>query len=197
MNRIATAAVIGIVLLAGCLSGTPQAGTPTNVDGTETPGGDEAPATTNDESPTATPAGTATDVNTPSQTPGSGPNASLLPGANASVTNYDVRVALIGEFEPGTTFGMPAVYTNETVEETITAHPDLADRLRESFDTSDRRDLFHRIQQYRQIAVTAIGNGTYEFTVRDGQTCTIHTINGTYQSGSVTGANETTRSVPC
>ncbi|MFB6296794.1 MAG: hypothetical protein ABEH66_08180 [Halobacteriales archaeon] len=111
---------------------------------------------------------------------------------------YTIRVTLIQRFDPGTTFGMPTAHTNETIEAAIEEQPQLAEKLSETFNTSSRRELFTRLEQYNQIRISKRGSDRYSFSIRDGNACTITTINGTYHAnGSISHVTNASESVPC
>lgn len=188
MNKrlILTVVVIAVMLLAGCTTG----GQPTTPHASPT---DLFPTTTQTPNPT--------DTLSNDTTPW-GSTATITP-SNTKTTptdglQYTIRVTLISRFDPGTTFGMPTVHTNETIESAIEEQPQLAKSLSQTFNTSSQLELFTRLEQYNQIRIDKNGSESYAFSIKDGNACTITTINGTYHdTGSISAVTNSSETVPC
>jgi len=119
----------------------------------------------------------------------------------SDVQPYDVKKAVQQEYDPGTCFGMPGMVTEDHVNETIADNDELVESLCNDYPVTknDSHKLYTMIQQFGQIQVTEQSNGTYNFTVRDGECCVITTIRGVYNpvTGDVTETTRTNETVPC
>lgn len=115
------------------------------------------------------------------------------------VDSTDVAFALIYEYDPGTTEGMPTAYSRQTMNDTIDQHPELSERVRAEFNATTTEDTFYRIQQTQQIQVTEQADGNYSFTVRDGNACTTTVITGTYNptTDTIAEGDQSTETQPC
>ena len=136
------------------------------------------------------------------ETPSETPTVTSTPTPAPDITSFDVKVAVRNEYDPGTSFGMPSPASEQMMNKTVADNPELVDNLIAEYDGVERGDnhtLYYMIQQFHQIQVTELSNGTYEFTVKDGNSCIITTIEGVYtpSTGEIRETNVTEETVPC
>ena len=120
------------------------------------------------------------------------------PDENISMEKFNVKVSLLEEFRVGTNAGMPTIVSEEMIDATIEDNSQLAQQIREEFTISSEGELYTKVQQFNRIYVEESGD-RYEFTIRSGETCTIRTIDGTYdpETDNITVEEEETENVPC
>ncbi|MDY6769006.1 MAG: hypothetical protein SVW02_02775 [Candidatus Nanohaloarchaea archaeon] len=130
----------------------------------------------------------------------------LLAGCTAQSTpsptagKLPAKAALVAEYEPGTCYGMPGGVSQEMVASALQQNADVAAFVRDRYNLTEDRAVFNRVKQFNAVTLTETSGG-YEFTVEDGNCCTITTYTGTVtkEDGryTISQTGNTTENVPC
>jgi len=206
-RTLLTAGLVAVVLVTGCIgapgasspdgspANTPGSDTPTTPDGTETPAEPRTDDSSDDLENES--------EDTPSDAPGD-PGTTPEPqkeNATESLETFDVKAAIVDEYDPGTCFGMPTVVTEEQANATVADREALVDAICNEYDVdrNETFELYSTIQQFEQVQVTERTDGTYAFELRDGNCCTITTITGIYdpETGEISESARSSETVPC
>ncbi|OIO18831.1 MAG: hypothetical protein AUJ23_03040 [Candidatus Magasanikbacteria bacterium CG1_02_32_51] len=116
------------------------------------------------------------------------------------VDNPDVKTFLIKKYNPGTCYGMPSTGLEFLIDIKIKNKPELVDYIKKTFNTEDKFVIYHKISQIHQIELIQKSYG-YDFTIQNGQCCTIFTYEGKVKIKNDTMSSDITKTsiknVPC
>lgn len=112
-------------------------------------------------------------------------------------TEFELKKQVYDKYDIGACFGMPSVVSEEQMIDVVDSNPSLVNKLQDAYSVTETRELYEMINQFNQISITEIGTETVDYTVKDGDCCTIYTYSGVIVGEDVREESVSVESVPC
>ncbi len=116
-----------------------------------------------------------------------------------AISEDEISEYLVKKYEPYPWHGMPQVFSDEIVNETLSQNQELVNFIIDRFNTTNDFDIFEKISQFKSITLTKTDFG-YNFTFSSGG-CVVTTYEGKIRidAGQIIDevTSEVDRSIPC
>ena len=93
-------------------------------------------------------------------------------------SNLEAKEYLVKKYNPGFCFGIPGPISEKEINFTIKSYPQVADFVRDKFNTSSNYELYLIILKMNTIFISKLTNSSYYFAHSSGSCTVIHSFQG-------------------